>query len=427
MCSRIDHNRRSVQSHLGIVSYIMSHFKFKVKKPSGEMYAGERDASDRFELYKLLRESGQEVLSVREVGDKEKFLGGIFSNFFSRIKTVDKINMARNLGSMLQAGLPLSRALSVIERQTSVKPLRVVLGDIIAEIDKGQTFSVALGRHGDVFSPLFISMVHAGEQGGTLAESLKSIAIQMDKIHALERRVRGALTYPAVILMAMIIVAVLMFIFVIPTLTKTFTELGVDLPMTTRFIIGASEIVRDNGLLVLVMVILIAFIAVWSAKTALGKNYLHKFFLKMPLFGSLVQEVNSARTARTMSSLLGSGVDVVGSLDITAQVVQNVHFRKVITEAKESIKKGALMSKVFGAHGDIFPTFFSEMIAVGEETGKTDEVLFNVANYYEEDVEQKTKDMSTVIEPLLILMIGGAVGFFAISMISPMYSLVNAI
>ena len=149
--------------------------------------------------------------------------------------------------------------------------------------------------------------------------------------------------------------------------------------------------------------------------------------LKLPIVGSLVQEVNTARTARTLSSLLSAGVDVVESVGITAAVIQNVHFRAVLTAAQEAIKKGGLMSTVFEADEGLYPVFFAEMLAVGEETGKVDEMLLNVAAYYENDVEQKTKDMSTVIEPILIVTIGAAVGFFAISIISPIYSLVNAV
>jgi type IV pilus assembly protein PilC len=406
----------------------MSHFIFKAKKVSGEIYSGERDAMDRYELYKLIRENGQEVLSVREQ-DLHSSLStfAAFRGIFSKVREIDKINLARNLGSMLQAGLPLSRALSVMERQTSVKPLKIILGDIMMEIDRGQTLTAAISRHPKVFSPLFISMVHAGEQGGTLAEALRTVALQMDRVYALEKRVKGALMYPAVILVAMAIVGVLMFIFVIPTLTKTFTELGVALPASTRFVLGLSSIMRDNGLIAISILALLVCTFVWVAKTSIGKKYIHSFLIRMPLFGGLVQEVNSARTARTLASLLASGVAVVESMSITAEVVQNVSFRRIIIEAREAIRKGAVMSKVFGMYPKVYPPFFAEMLSVGEETGKTDEILANVAHYYEEDVEQKTKDMSTVIEPLLILLIGGAVGFFAISMISPMYSLVNVI
>ncbi|MEK7641822.1 MAG: type II secretion system F family protein [Patescibacteria group bacterium] len=405
----------------------MSHFIFKAKKPTGEIYSSEKDVADRYELYKLIRESGDEVVEVKEKAASKGVHMNISLNIFKHVKTIEKINFARNLGSMLDAGLALSRALSVIERQSHNKTFKGILTELIGEINRGATFSDALGKHPKVFSPLFVSMVHAGEQSGTLADSLKVVATQMDKSYELERKVRGALIYPSVIVFAMVIIAILMFIFVIPTLMKTFTELNVPLPITTRIILGISNAFQNYGLLVLAGALLIGFGFVWWAKQKSGKRVIHALILKLPIIGGLVQETNAARTARTMASLLSSGVDVVESVSITSGVVQNVYFKDVLDKAGEAIKKGELMSKVFNDATKYYPIFMAEMMSVGEETGKTGEMLAGVARYYEDDVEQKTKDMSTIIEPFLMILIAAAVGFFAVAMISPMYSLVNVI
>jgi len=405
----------------------MSHFIFKAKKPGGEVYQSERDAADRYELYRIIRESGDELVSVEEKAAHKGLKMNISLNFLKRVKTIEKINFARNLGSMLAAGLALSRALSVLEKQSHSKALKEVVAAVIADIDKGTTFAEALSHHPKVFSPLLISMVHAGEQSGTLADSLKAVATQMESTFSLERRIRGALMYPAVILTAMILIAILMFIFVIPTLLSTFTSLHVQLPFTTQVVLDISNVVQHQGLWVLLIVIIVIAAYIWWSKQPSGKNVIHAVMLKIPIIGSLVQEVNTARTARTLSSLIGSGVDIVESMSITAAVVQNVHFRAVLTKAGEAIKKGDLMSKIFSDNEKLYPVFFAEMLSVGEETGKMGEMLEGVARYYEEDVDQKTKDMSTVIEPFLMLVIGAAVGFFAVSMITPMYSLANAI
>lgn len=407
----------------------MAHFIFKAKRPSGEVYANERDAADRFELYKLIREGGDEAIEVREVKGSKSGLRKISfgGKAGGRIKMADKINFARNLGAMLQAGLALSRALSVLEKQSSNKTFKSILTDLMAEINKGTTFSESLAKHPKTFPPLFISMVHAGEQSGTLADSLKIIATQMENSYALERRIRGALMYPSVIIAAMVLIAILMFIFVIPTLLKTFTDLHVELPFTTKVVLAISNAIQYKGLYVLIVVAAVTVSIFRWSKTPGGKKFLHMFYLKIPTIGSLVQEVNAARTARTLSSLLNSGVDVVESVNITAGVVQNVHFKKVLVQAAEAIKKGDLMSKVFSQYTKLYPVFFAEMMSVGEETGKISDMLHGVAIYYEDDVELKTKNMSTIIEPFLMIIIGAAVGFFAVSMISPMYSLVNAI
>ncbi|MCX6715740.1 MAG: type II secretion system F family protein [Candidatus Taylorbacteria bacterium] len=405
----------------------MSHFTYTAKKTSGETYSAEKDAADRFELYHLVRDRGDELVEF-----KEKIIGhglkiNVNINFLSRIKMIDKINFARNLGLMLVSGLALSRALSVIERQSKNKMLKAVLKDLMAEINKGSTFSEALAKHPKTFPPIFVSMVHAGEQSGTLSESLSAIANQMENSYILERRVRGALMYPGVILSVMIVIGVLMFIFVVPTLTKIFLELNVPLPFTTRVIIAISDAIQYHGIWVLLLIIFV-FIGLWYwSKSISGKKFFHGLLLNLPLIGPLVQEVNSARTARTLSSLILAGVGVVESVSITGTVVQNVYFKEVLVKAEEAIKRGDLMSKVFEDYKELYPIFFSEMLAVGEETGKIGDMLVNVSNYYETDIEQKTKNMSTIIEPVLMVVIGAAVGVFAVSMISPIYSLVGSV
>jgi type IV pilus assembly protein PilC len=406
----------------------MTHFKFQAKRATGETYTGERDAADRYELYKMIREGGEEIITAEESkssGPSKFSLSNI--SLFGRVKALDKINFARNLGAMLDAGLPLSRALSVLERQAHNKKFRDVLTDVISEINKGVTFAEALRKYPKIFPPIFVSMVHAGEQSGTLSDSLKAVGIQLDRAYALEKRIRGALIYPAVIVTIMILIGILMFIFVVPTLMKTFTELNVQLPLPTRIILWISQIIQHQGLIIIAALILIAFGISWWIKQPAGKSAWHSIILKLPLIGGLAQEVNAARTARTLSSLLTAGVDVVESVTITTDIIQNVHFKKLLATATESIRIGKPMSDVFGDDGKLYPVFFTEMMSVGEETGKTSEMLLGVAKYYEEDVEQKTKDMSTIIEPVLMVIIAAGVGFFAIAMISPMYSLVNAI
>jgi type IV pilus assembly protein PilC len=405
----------------------MSHFIFKARKLSGEVYKGEKDANDHFELFKMLRDQGDEVIEYKEKKSGRGMNFNISIPFFGGVKPLEKINFARNLGAMLEAGLALSRALVVIEKQTKNPAFKKVVSSLISEVDTGVTLADSLAKFPKVFPKIFIAMVRAGEQSGTLAESLKIVAQQMDSAYALDKRIKGAMLYPAVILTAMIIIGILMFIFVVPTLLKTFTELHIKLPATTQVVLDISNLIRDHGLIVLIVFIILASFLVWWSKRDFGRKFMHALVLKIPVIGLLVQEVNTARTARTMSSLLGSGVDVVETVNITADVVQNIYFKDVLTKASASIKNGDLMSKTFNQYTKYYPLFFIEMMSVGEETGKTGEMLLGVAKYYEDDVNQKTKDMSTIIEPVLILMIGGAVGFFAVSMIQPMYSLMDAI
>ena len=407
----------------------MSHFIYKAKKADGEIYKGERDAVDRFELYKMLKGSSEEIIELHEKNPKDLSFRNISIHlpFLGSVKTQEKINFARNLGSMITAGLPMSRALSVMERQTKNKELKKVLSSLQGSISGGKSLSESMSEHSKVFSRLFIAMVSAGEQSGTIAESLKIVGNQMDKSYALHRRVRGAMMYPAVILTVMVIIAIVMLTYIVPTLMKTFTELKVELPATTRLVMFVSNLIVEHGFLVFSTVLLIVVgVILWSKRKS-GKEVLHYAVLKIPVIGIIIKEVNAARTARTLSSLLNSGVDVVESVRITEEVIQNVYYKRVLASAAEAIKKGNLISKIFTENEKFYPLFLGEMINVGEETGRIGEMLGGVAVFYEEDVDQKTKDMSTVIEPFLMVVIGVVVGFFALAMIAPMYSLVNVI
>lgn len=402
-------------------------FIYTAKKSTGEIYEGEREAADKFVLYKELREVGESVLKASPVSSGKGFSNIFHISFGSGVKTQEKIIFARNLGAMLEAGLAVTRALEVLEKQSSNKALKKILTAIMNDISNGKTFSDSLDGYKNVFSPLFRSMVRAGEESGMLAGSLKIIATQMDRSYTLERKVRGSLMYPGVILGVMIIIGILMLTYIVPTLTATFRDLKITLPLSTRIVVAVSDALRTQGFWVLIILAVIGyFVYVW-ARSPQGKKIVHYAILRLPVFGELVREVNAARTARTLSSLLTSGVAVVESVHIATDVLQNVHYKKILIQAEEEIKKGTPMSKIFIENSKLYPVFLGEMMSVGEETGKVGEMLLGVAVYYEEDIEQRTKDMSTIIEPFLMVFIGAAVGFFAISMISPMYSLVNII
>lgn len=383
------------------------------------------EALDRFALFHELKNQNIEVLSVKEI--KPKISAKFSFSFFGKVKAQEKITFARNLSSMIEAGLSVSRALSVMERQTTSSSLKKILSSLNGEINQGKTLSDAMKKYPDTFSQLFISMVKAGEESGTLASALKVVALQMERAYSLQRKIKGAMMYPSVIVGVMIIISILMLTYIVPTIMKTFSGLKVQLPWTTRLIVSVSNILREQGLWVFLGLVALFFVVRWALKTKNGKIFVDAFITKIPVIGELVREVNAARTARTMSSLLTAGVGVVESVQITNDVLQNIHYKKILALAEENIKKGSQMSTVFLSNTNYYPVFVGEMVAVGEETGKVGEMLLGVANYYEEDVEQKTKDMSTVIEPFLMVFIGAAVGFFALAMISPMYSLVNVI
>ncbi|KND48572.1 MAG: general secretion pathway protein F [Parcubacteria bacterium C7867-005] len=404
----------------------MTKYLYSAKDKEGNIYESTHEAPTRVELYTFIRDEGGTVISVKESKSGisvDSFFAGIFGN----IKTHDKILLARNLASMVKAGLSVTRALGVMEKQTKKKKLKILLRDLTADVSHGEPLSEAMKKRPQVFSQLFISMVRAGEESGNIANSLEIVAGQMDKSFALVKKVRGALIYPAVVISAMVLIAILMLIYMVPTLTATFEGLGVKLPVSTRVIIASSDFLVNHTLIVFLGIIALVISAITLFKSAFGQKVMDHVTIRIPVIGAIAKEVQSARTARTLSSLLSSGVDIVVALGVTIDVVQNSLYKKILKKARTAIEKGEPMSLVFIQSENLYPTFVGEMIAVGEETGKISEMLLGVATYYENEVEEKTKDLSTIIEPVLMIVIGIGVGIFAISMLAPTYSLVDNI
>lgn len=406
----------------------MSKFKYKARKSDGSEYEGVMEAVDRTAVYHELKKNGDMVIfaALEKSGKMNSDLSR-FLPFLGKVKMHDKIIFAQNLGAMIDAGLALSRALAVQERQTKNKKLKEVIGELNESIKSGKSLNESMKARPDVFSDLFVSMVRAGEESGNLSESLRNLANQMDKTYSLQKKVKGALIYPAVILTAMVLIGILMMIYVVPTLTKTFKEMKVDLPFSTQVIVKTSDFLANHTIIFVLLLALFVWGMVYFFKTAIGKKVVGYFSMHTPVISTIVKETNTARTARTLSSLLSAGVDVVVALEVTQEVIQNGEYRVIIKKAQEAIQKGSPISKIFAENEKLYPPFMGEMISVGEETGRLAEMLGSVATYYETEVDQKTKDMSTIIEPVLMIVIGIAVGFFAISIMSPIYSVMDSV
>ncbi len=401
-------------------------FSYKVKSNNGEVVTGTMESADRYTLSRELRSRGQTPLAIEEKKKMSLNLDSLLS-FMNRVKTSDLILFTKNLSGMIKAGLSLSRALAVLEKQTKNKKFHDIIVALDGEVNQGGTLSSGFAKFPTVFSKLFVSMTRAGEESGDLAGSLTEIGMNLDKAYALTRKVKGALLYPGVILMAMIIIGVLMFAFVVPTLAVTFKELGVDLPPTTRLIIGLGNFFSEHLILSFLIIFGVAGSLFMLFRAKFMSKYLDFAVLKIPIIGALAKEVNTARTARTMSSLLVSGVSITRAIEITEDVVQNIYYKKVLQDSAIGVEKGKLFSKSFEDNPKLYPIMMSEMMQVGEETGKLSDMLLQVAQFYENDIEEKTKSLSTIIEPFLMIIIGAGVGFFAISMITPLYSVLNNI
>ncbi|MCX6717826.1 MAG: type II secretion system F family protein, partial [Candidatus Taylorbacteria bacterium] len=295
------------------------------------------------------------------------------------------------------------------------------------DIRKGKTLSDSAKNYPRIFSNLFVSMVRAGEESGKLAESLTIVGNQLESSYKLKKKVKGAMIYPSVILAVMITIGVLMLIYVVPGITATFKDLNVKLPAMTNILIASSDFLKNNILLSLIIVVAIGVGYYLFSISKFGKRVIDNIILKLPVVGDLSREVNSARISRTISSLLSSGVPFAEAIKITSDVVQNSYFKDLLNEAKIQVEKGEPISGVFLKKEKLSPVFVGEMMNVGEETGRLPSMLLEVALFYENSVDQKTKDMSTIVEPVLMVIIGLAVGFFALSMITPIYSLMDTI
>ncbi len=409
----------------------MTVFVYSAAQKTGVVVKGEKDAENEKALAGLLKQEGLFLLQARERDGKRRAgLNVDIGAFISRVQPisiVDKMMFARNLSVMANAGLSLTRALDVLAEETTNQKFRKVIEDIRASITGGKSFAESLRVHTAVFGILFANMVDVGEATGKLALVLKLVANQMQKDHTLRKRVKGALMYPAVILTVLFGVGTLMMIYVVPALSETIEGLGIELPITTRIIIAISKFLVAYALALPLMIagVMVGF---WRLlKIRRGKELFDLVILKAPIFGGLIQKFNAARFCRTLSYLVTAGVPIVRSLDITASVLGNTLFQKAVGEAARGIQTGKQLHEILASYPKAFSRIVIQMIQVGEETGKLSEMLMRLALFFEEDVANTTKNMSTIIEPLLMVVIGIAVGFFAIAMLQPIYGSLNNI
>ena len=401
-------------------------FFYKVQKKNGEIMSGYLDSGDRYALAKQIREGGDLPLVVREAPIALATPAAV-NAFLSHVSLREKVIFVKNLSGMLFAGLPLSRALSVLERQSGNPALKKILASVLKDIDRGQALSDSFEKFPKVFPQILVSMVRSGEESGNLPKVLAEVGANMEKSYILTKKVKGAMTYPLVIITAVVAVGTAMFIFVVPTLTKTFTELGAELPATTRAIVSLSDFLQNHFLLALSCLFGAGTLLFFLTKISIFRRALDFFWIKLPVIKDIAIPMNVARACRTISSLLSSGVAMVRAISIARDVVQNVHYKEALARGMDEVEKGVTLSQVFKEREKLFTPMAGEMLAVGEETGRLSDMLLQIADFYEADVDNKTKNLSTIIKPLLMLLVGAGVGFFALSMLSPLYSILDKI
>jgi len=345
----------------------------------------------------------------------------------SRIPLKEKLFFVQQLGVMLKAGISLSAALKTLAKQTTNKYFISILKDVSDKVEKGVSFAESLQPHKKIFGEMFINMVETGELSGKLEEVLEQLFIQMKKEHALISKVKGALTYPAVIVLSMGGIGTFMMVKVVPQMTSMFTEMNAELPLPTKVLINVSNAIANNGIISLVIATTAIVVFIYTIRTPKGKYYFQALLLKMPVFGPIIKKINIARFARNISSLLKTDIMIIKSFQITASVLGNLHYRAALEDMAQKIKKGGKLSDVINSYPKLFTPVVAQMVAVGEETGELDNILEELAQFYEEEVDNIMENLPSVIEPILVLALGIGVGAMAVAIIMPMYSITSSI
>lgn len=399
----------------------MRKFGFKARTETGQLVRGVIEASGIEGAKKLLLERGYHILELKE---KRSRLG-LFDRLGirRRVSQSDLANFTRQLSTMLNAGLPLTDALEILESQ-SPPALGKVLKQVLSDVQGGASFGKALSHYPHVFDQVYVSLVRSGEAAGSLDKVLSRLADNLEKKREFNSKVKGALIYPAIVIAAMGIVAGVMIVVVIPKLSMLYESFNAQLPFTTRVLIGVSDfLIKFWWLLGIGMIGLMNVIS-WFKKTPAGGYFWDRMILKLPVWGKLQKDVVLTNFSYTLSMLLEAGVSLLTALEISAQTAGNIVFRNSVKAVADQVEKGVPMS-VAMEMDEVFPSILPQMVSIGEETGKIDEVLGKLAHFFEVEAEQKVKNLTTAIEPLIMIVLGVGVGFLVISIIMPIYNLTS--
>jgi type IV pilus assembly protein PilC len=398
----------------------MAEFTYTAIGKDGRKETASIEAANLATAGHMLKDQGLLPTEITEQG--KKGASSFFSNM-SFISLTEKIGFIQNLSVMLKAGISISRCLQILVKQTRNKKFQDILTDVYNQVQQGKGLSEALSKYPNVFPNIVTSMIKIGEMSGNLDKSLEYLTTQLEREADLKSKVRGAMMYPSVIMGAMVIIGVLMSIFVLPSLMSIFTEQSVELPLSTRIVIAISNFMSGHSVLAIGGMISIAVVSVLFFRTAVGKRTSSIISLNLFVVKGITKKINLARFARILSSMLKSGIPIVQGLEVVSESLDNVLYKDLLSKAAEDVRLGKPMAESLGKNEKLFPVLVQQMVAVGEESGSTQEILEQLAVHYEADVDDTLKNLASVIEPLLILVIGAIVGLLALSLITPIYSI----
>jgi len=401
----------------------MPVFSYRGRAPGGRMVTGQMEASTPQALAAQLREQRIMATSVREKPEPVRLR---IPGFGGKVKDKELTVFTRQIATMINAGLPLVQSLEVLASQQPNKQFKRILTKIREDVEGGSTFAASLKQHPTVFTPLYMSMVEAGEAGGFLDTVLNRLAGYIEKSMALRRKVKGAMIYPATIITVAVAVVIFLLIFVIPTFKTLFEGFGAALPLPTRIVLELSRLVRTHVVTVLGAFVGTVFVLRFYYRTERGKKVIDSLLLRLPIIGQLIRKVSVAKFTRTLGTLVSSGVPILDGLNITARVAGNKVVEEAILKTRSSIAEGKTIADPLGASG-IFPPMVVQMISVGEQTGALDAMLAKIADFYDAEVDQAVSNLTTLLEPIMIVFLGVVVGGVIIAMYLPIFKLVTVI
>jgi type IV pilus assembly protein PilC len=403
----------------------MPKFAYIAADVENNAVRGKTDLPDRAAVIAALTKENLRPLSIKQL--KETKSGFDFDHLFepTKVKKDQLVTFTRQLSAMIGAGVPLLRSLTSIEKHAEDKALKKILGVVVKDIEGGMPLAEALAKHPDTFNDIYVNMVHAGESAGILDDILKRLAAQQEKATAIRKKIKSAMTYPLVLIVIAVGAFFGLMLFVVPQIGKILTDLGgpdAELPLITQIMLSISSVLTTYWYIILPVIGALIYGVIRYLKTPRGKRQFHTLILKIPGIKTIVMKSCVARFARTFSALMGAGVAVLEALDVTSRAVGNVLYEDVLKHAGVEVKNGKSLSSVI-EKSDLFPSIVSQMLAVGEETGQSDTVLIKVADFYEDEVDLAIAGISSIIEPAMIVLMGGMVGLIAASVMTPIAQL----
>lgn len=396
---------------------------YRAVTQDGKTIRGIIEARDIKDAAHYLRK--HQLIPVKIIAESNKGMAKYFP-FLTRTTASDLVFFTRQLSSMITSGLTLIQALNILHNQIQKPAMANVLEGIISDVEDGKPFSSALSKYPQTFSPIYIALIKTAESSGLLDKVLARLADNLEKKQRLHRTIRGALMYPAIIVIMMIVVTVVMMIFVVPQLTTMYTNLNIDLPLTTQFVIGISDFMSSYWYMALIMLVASFYYLRNWYKKPVGRKTVDGYMLRIPVFGNLLRQNIMAEFTRTFSLLISSGSLVVDSLERSSAVVNNVLYTDAIQLVAKRVEKGIDIGDAMEA-SPLFPPMVVEMVKIGSETGKLDESLMKASEYFEREVEESVKVMTTLLEPIIMVILAMGVGFLIIAIITPIYNLISSI